>query len=209
MKLGWRALLVLLIGGGGTTGVMAAPSCYPNPDTNGSPFWNEMNAAGWAVLWYCKEGNGWKPVTLMGHWNELDSDWLYQVPKLLYGTKTQKDAAWARTNNATDYTQTVKPLLATLRAAHDAQYPVVGPTCKITRQSATVLDRAVYKLKSAGALGSAITGVRVLQGTPCGARFIEVDASGNLHLTNYYSVAGQKDTMGRVIAAGYAIGVVN
>jgi hypothetical protein len=87
-------------------------------------------------------------------------------------------------------------------AASNAPPPAVpAPTCKITPQSATVLDRAVYKLNSAGTgVGSALTGVRVLQGTPCGLR---------LGSTNYYSVAGQKDTQGRAIAAGYAIGVVN
>ena len=78
--------------------------------------------------------------------------------------------------------------------------PVPVVVCKITRQSATVLDRQVYKANAAKtAVGSSLTGVRVAEGTPCG------DALGT---TSYRSVAGQKDTMGRVIAEGWAIGAV-
>jgi hypothetical protein len=76
--------------------------------------------------------------------------------------------------------------------------PPPAPVCKITRQSATVLDRAVYKTVSTAGIASApIAGVRIAEGTvvPCDSK-----------RGNYYSVAGAKDTQGRTIAAGYALG---
>jgi hypothetical protein len=85
------------------------------------------------------------------------------------------------------------------RASIAAQY-APAPVCKITAQSATVLDRQVYRPTSDGLkISTAITGVRIAAGTvvPC---------FGNIG--NYYSVANLKDTQGRVISAGYAIGAV-
>ena len=76
--------------------------------------------------------------------------------------------------------------------------PQVTVTYRTTAQSSTDPTRQVYKANASGTgIGSAITGVRVMQGTPCGPK---------LGTTNYCSVAGQKDAQGRVIASGYAIG---
>lgn len=76
--------------------------------------------------------------------------------------------------------------------------PPVTVTYRTTAQSSTDPTRQVYKANASGTgIGSAITGVRVMQGTPCGPK---------LGTTNYCSVAGQKDAQGRVIASGYAIG---
>jgi hypothetical protein len=81
-----------------------------------------------------------------------------------------------------------------------AQYAPPAPVCKITPQSSTVQDRQVYKPSLDGLkIGTAITGVRIAAGTvvPCFAP-----------IGNYYNVTGLKDTQGRVIPGGYAIGAV-
>jgi hypothetical protein len=87
------------------------------------------------------------------------------------------------------------------RASIAAQYaPTPAPVsiCKITAQSATVLDRQVYKSVSAtGTASGSISGVRIAAGTvvPCAGA-----------IGNYYNVSNLKDTQGRVIAIGWAIG---
>jgi hypothetical protein len=78
------------------------------------------------------------------------------------------------------------------------KYLPPAKVCTITKQSATVLDRQVYKaVSTTGTASGALTGVRSPAGTvvPCGSR-----------IGGYFSVANTKDTLGRVIPAGFAAG---
>lgn len=193
--MGFRILLALLCVCGGNA--FSATCTGPAPAANGSQFYVNMNSAGFAVLWYCKDGNGWTPTGIWGHWSELPGDWLYQVPKLLYGTDAERNAAKATEAAKTqpDYTATVKPLYLQLRSANDAAYPKpVAIIYRVTPYSAVDQTRTYYKANTAGTGVSTALG-KVAALTVCGAR---------LGTTNYYSVAGQKNTSGQVIAVGYA-----
>ena len=156
-----------------------SPPCWPAPASNGSRLYHKTNAAGFAVIWYCKAGDKWTDAArFYGHWSELSPDWALQIPKLLYGTDAERNAVLATAEAASlpdsAYANTVFPLLQQLHSEHDAEYSSmaapIGPKYIVQRESSTVAGtRPVYRLRADGTWSTtAVSSKRVAGGSPAG-----------------------------------------
>ncbi len=185
MRVNWRAMLaVLALGWMLLTSVPAKAlevPCGPSPDPNGSPWWWDMDSSGIVGLYYCKTPTGWISVAGYGHWDELPGDWLQQIPKLLYGTKAMRDAAFNATSpdEAGRNYASLKALLAKMRAEHDKDYRP-APVPKWQVQPISTNKRPYYKANTAG------TGIGTKMGDV--ATLTLCDGAKRLGMTSYFWV---------------------
>ena len=177
-------------------GIDHAPNGYSSPNRNAITFLDDCSKT-WRTRLYSDADEASLRDAISGI--------LYNASVLGNGTSIVNGViAWAKTRPYSAPTAEEAQWATAVNAKYVPAPPPPPPavTCATTRQSSTVLDRQVYKANaSKTGAGTALTGVRVVEGTLC-------DAANRLGTTNYYSVAGQKDTMGRTIAEGWAIGAV-
>lgn len=198
------ALLTVLGGNAFADGPAFPLRCYPPVDLTLSAYKFDEAPAGYTSKWNkavtftdCQTGKVIVQLWSDDERNQLKWDaWDIMLAVRNGLTLSQALTAWAASQPV--HVATAEELA--WKQQLEAKYAPPVQVCKITAQSATVPDRQVYRANAAKTgVGSAIAGVRVAAGTVCGAR---------LGTTSYYSVAGQKDTQGRFIPEGWAIGVV-
>lgn len=152
--------------------------CSPG-DPDASRFWVSMDSTGFAIPWFCKNGTGWDVAGFVGHWDELDGDWIQQAAELMQSTKEQRKAVWdARANKQPTNTNydSLRVMYRTIVAEQRASYPApsqIPPAPVVVwvvkpESSTKIGDRPVYPLKQDGTRNTAaVKNVRALGNTPC------------------------------------------